>query len=650
MGPPKQWFCDECGHGPLTSGIDDNCASCGRRKGRKTSGSGGLTGFTASAAVNKPVSSLGEANAYPEADSLNLSSQKESVTENFKKLQLNEPVSSLDETSISVPSKVFSSFRAPSTRTSEAWPSERLDSKLTFETSSNVSSLAADVPEVTIDAIIQDFAWALANVCTVFPDVLGVSSLLDRLERILAAKLEKYARNLAKLTPKTVLFKSRRNAIKIILRHRSKLAHELVKVHLETEQADEDGTGSKHSNDGVMVEDKRHRTALWVRSIETSECDADPHQPLEDLLEADDSYGSLSKQEYEVVRKYLLDCVQFETLQTDLRNILSHYCTDQMRLVSSEIQKTLDKPDSPLEIELKIEWAVLDFVKSYGDDFQDLTQALSITGNAHEAQMTTVGSYLKQTWPLWPDLLLTTVQSAIFRDFDKRRRIRWFPRVGAIPLFSQKLEDLKSADIETSPSELVEVSIFENEVLVAVRGMPQFVSTITQQLVWLSAACRFAQGGPCYVNTTLKPLSTTGELKKAFNIKSSVTAIDVDEAELCWHALVGDTVIVPGFPIMTRDSGVRGLQASLEIMAALSGVSFAMNAGRGFILKGQEFSLVPVSRNGQDVQWHVFHGRGEDASYSALVGQGIRLDEHDLSSTTAFVGWTLHCLNHAGEL
>ena len=34
MGPPKQWFCDDCGHGPMTSGIDDHCVSCGKRKGR----------------------------------------------------------------------------------------------------------------------------------------------------------------------------------------------------------------------------------------------------------------------------------------------------------------------------------------------------------------------------------------------------------------------------------------------------------------------------------------------------------------------------------------------------------------------------------------------------------------------------------------
>jgi hypothetical protein len=89
-------------------------------------------------------------------------------------------------------------------------------------------------------------------------------------------------------------------------------------------------------------------------------------------------------------------------------------------------------------------------------------------------------------------------------------------------------------------------------------------------------------------------------------------------------------------------------------MTALSGVSIAMDIGSGFFLKGETIAFIPVERSDR-VQWHLVERGGEIIDYDYIEHEGFKLlprstlDEEAINSTTAFLGWTPHVINIAGE-
>lgn len=130
--------------------------------------------------------------------------------------------------------------------------------------------------------------------------------------------------------------------------------------------------------------------------------------------------------------------------------------------------------------------------------------------------------------------------------------------------------------------------------------------------------------------------------------KIDTVGIDEDEGQLCWHPLTGDSVITSGFPIAGRGQEDKGLQIPLRIMAALGGVSYAMDAGSGYILRGEDVAFVPVARRDQHVQWHLVRRDEVLESYTQLANGSQKLDVQALSSTIAFLGRTRHVFNFVG--
>ena len=140
----------------------------------------------------------------------------------------------------------------------------------------------------------------------------------------------------------------------------------------------------------------------------------------------------------------------------------------------------------------------------------------------------------------------------------------------------------------------------------------------------------------------------------SFELEYDVVSFDKDEVKLCWHSLIGDSVVATGFPIPERSYDDKGLQAPIEIMAALGGVSIAADVGSGFFLKGETVAFIPVERKNNRVQWHLVDRGGEPLDYEYLEKQGSKpltlskLDGEAINSTTAFLGWTPHIINLAG--
>jgi len=140
----------------------------------------------------------------------------------------------------------------------------------------------------------------------------------------------------------------------------------------------------------------------------------------------------------------------------------------------------------------------------------------------------------------------------------------------------------------------------------------------------------------------------------SFELEYDVVSFDKDEIQLCWHFLIGDSVVATGFPIPERSYDDKGLQVPIEIMAALGGVSIAVDVGSGFFLKGETVAFIPVERRDDRVQWHLVDRDGELLDYGYLEKQGFKpltskLDGEAINSTIAFLGWTPHVMNLAGR-
>lgn len=130
-----------------------------------------------------------------------------------------------------------------------------------------------------------------------------------------------------------------------------------------------------------------------------------------------------------------------------------------------------------------------------------------------------------------------------------------------------------------------------------------------QQLAWLAAACQTTNHGMVYSRVNLVPIKSEGYDAQhsipAFRIRVLIEApSDVEEAK-CWGSLMGQSVLVAGFPIPPRPPSMIGLESKLEILAGLIGIQIAVTYKGGYVLKGRFHALAPLLLDGDMVQWHL---------------------------------------------
>ena len=183
-----------------------------------------------------------------------------------------------------------------------------------------------------------------------------------------------------------------------------------------------------------------------------------------------------------------------------------------------------------------------------------------------------------------------------------------------------------------------------------VAGPAAFIVTVGQQLAWLGSVfqCSTGQLALSYADFT----SESSGLN--FSLQYEVVSLDDQEKTSCWNELVGNVVLVPGFPIPERPSDAIGLEISLQLMATLADIPLATCYRRGYILKGRSLALVPVSGGDGFVQWHLFQknsGRVSLIEIHTMFPERLLLpdlNERTLSKTRAFLGWCSRSCNHLG--
>ena len=118
--------------------------------------------------------------------------------------------------------------------------------------------------------------------------------------------------------------------------------------------------------------------------------------------------------------------------------------------------------------------------------------------------------------------------------------------------------------------------------------------------------------------------------------------VPADE-QSCWLSLFNNPVMAKGFPVPERSNSERGLEISIELMAALGGARYAIEFGGGLVIKGYSAAFVPVMSYEDSIQWHmVINNDGTRICYSDLKIHRLLLDQVNQTSVVAkraILGW-----------
>jgi hypothetical protein len=191
---------------------------------------------------------------------------------------------------------------------------------------------------------------------------------------------------------------------------------------------------------------------------------------------------------------------------------------------------------------------------------------------------------------------------------------------------------------------------------VCVSGTEEFLVVVGQQLAWLGAACRHSDSQLAHCYTTFNELKSDGQETYGlrFGIHYKVTSPDSSEPNSCWNDMVGETVVVAGFPFAPRNPGAIGLEVPLSIMGNIADIPLMTLYRGGYILKGRSMAFVPVKRGTDFVQWHLYNQPVGRISYRDVFSMfpdrlmATELDESSLLGARSFLGWCPTSSNNLG--
>jgi len=192
----------------------------------------------------------------------------------------------------------------------------------------------------------------------------------------------------------------------------------------------------------------------------------------------------------------------------------------------------------------------------------------------------------------------------------------------------------------------LEARIKTGEVAVKVRGIPDSIAEVAQQLAWLGAALRSSprDTGVVYcvpfMAATTSIESSTPYLRYSIKFRFEECEQPVDGPGQCWHSLFRNPVIARGFPITTRptDSLCHGLELPLELAAKLVGTKFVDRFGDDMFLKGYSSMAVVTGRQNEVCTWHFLYKKD---------GNRIRYTDSPPNHTTGISNaWDVHNSRH----
>ena len=194
----------------------------------------------------------------------------------------------------------------------------------------------------------------------------------------------------------------------------------------------------------------------------------------------------------------------------------------------------------------------------------------------------------------------------------------------------------------------------EGPLIVTASGPLGVLTSIAQQLVWLTAVMRVHHPGELtYSNVHFRHVGSI-----TFAIVSEDIRQVNDGNTQCWHPLFVNSSLAFGFPVPERD-GEKGLELPFDVMLRLASVTYAVTYDDGLVLSGFSAILFPTGyyqhEGCHSIQWHFVESNVKHTSIAAgaklaeFDDQWIKISDIDLlKNARTFLGYCSSALVHLG--
>ncbi|RFU34109.1 hypothetical protein B7463_g2198, partial [Scytalidium lignicola] len=383
-----------------------------------------------------------------------------------------------------------------------------------------------------------------------------------------------------------------------------------IAVRLESlfcHEEDEKANGSGKNREGMSLLDKMN---MWDRKSGEDYSIND----IEDLYKGVKDYEdeSINVVDLSLYHRTIFNSTAYEWFLANLRkeSVLS-LSEKQPRVMAEISQEILNKlptgtmskhgPVNIHEVEFLLQWEGTTRKQLEQKLYEGLigsgrpsVSSTIVTGSPEAAQALTIRQYLDQTWPTTGLQLLDVLQKTVTNP-DHRYNVM-FPD-------ETRLEAIITC------SSLVIVTV----------GPAQFVAECGEQLAWLRAALSASQHsvGYCtpkitrYWVESVPSLSNGSKYKGHCDIGLDIAEPPVNPGDSKvrvqndWQDLIGESIIIVGFPISRRPENYLGLEISYDILLYFLQACKTTTVDGLILIKGTKRALKLVKRSGDVFLWHL---------------------------------------------
>lgn len=317
-----------------------------------------------------------------------------------------------------------------------------------------------------------------------------------------------------------------------------------------------------------------------------------------------------------------------------------------------------DSSNHYVRLDIRLQFDISDFHRKQGyecDIPEMLEKAVVLTGYDESVQATTCREYVSQTWGDEGLEILHMLQRALYHFQGKK---------GAT--------DHSGGELSAFPSQRrLEVTECSSYLNVRCVGMPDYLLIVAASLLsWLGASLQEPSAHQKVKYISPHPsVSDVHDGDISFSCRLFFRLPDKGRERLrresptllhhgfCWLGLFEHVVIAKGFPILLRETGLGGLELSMELMSALTGATYLVNFGNRTFIKGFSTMLAVTGITDSIVLWHFLHNdEDEYIPYNDARLPDAKSTEAPLTLSLSLlkqrrhiVGWSHKAVSMAGK-